>query len=299
VKSLYLAALALATSLSPASVSAAGLTAQFGLAGTNSIDQVNALRRDDGDRRGEHGNRDHGNRSQSGGNTEWQRGSRGQTEQRVQQPRQEQRQQQYRQEPRVQAQAQPQVQRNTEYRGQRSDAPARYERNDDRGAVPRYDRRREDRVAPRDVAPRYDRNNNGNVDRRYDQNRDGRVDRNYNNNNYRRSDNRNNDRSHNNWNRSWQNDRRYDWRSYRDNHRDYYRSSRYNAPYRNHYYSRLNIGFYLGNGFFGSNYWINDPSYYRLPPAYGAYRWVRYYDDVLLIDIRNGYVVDVVYDFFW
>jgi hypothetical protein len=61
----------------------------------------------------------------------------------------------------------------------------------------------------------------------------------------------------------------------------------------------LNIGFYLGNGFYGSNYWINEPSYYRLPQAYGPYRWVRYYDDVLLIDVRNGYVVDVVHDFFW
>jgi hypothetical protein len=26
---------------------------------------------------------------------------------------------------------------------------------------------------------------------------------------------------------------------------------------------------------------------------------VRYYDDVLLIDVRNGYVVDVIHDFFW
>ena len=37
---------------------------------------------------------------------------------------------------------------------------------------------------------------------------------------------------------------------------------------------------------------------YRLPPADGPYRWVRYYGDVLLVDVRNGYVVDVIHDFF-
>ena len=51
--------------------------------------------------------------------------------------------------------------------------------------------------------------------------------------------------------------------------------------------------------FFGSRYQINDPWRYRLPAVYGPYRWVRYYDDVLLVDIYSGEVVDVIYDFFW
>src|SRR3546814_4031541 len=50
---------------------------------------------------------------------------------------------------------------------------------------------------------------------------------------------------------------------------------------------------------FGSSYWINDPYNYRLPPAYGPYRWVRYYNDALLVDTYTGEVVDVVYDIFW
>jgi len=50
---------------------------------------------------------------------------------------------------------------------------------------------------------------------------------------------------------------------------------------------------------FGSSYWLDDPWSYRLPPAYGPYRWVRYYDDVILVDVRTGYVVDVIHDFFW
>lgn len=106
-------------------------------------------------------------------------------------------------------------------------------------------------------------------------------------------------RADNNWSRDWRNDRRYDWRNYRNTNRGYYNRGRYNAPYRGHSYSRFNIGIYLGSSFFGQNYWVNDPWQYRLPPAYGPYRWVRYYDDVILVDVRTGYVADVIYDFFY
>jgi Ni/Co efflux regulator RcnB len=51
--------------------------------------------------------------------------------------------------------------------------------------------------------------------------------------------------------------------------------------------------------FFSSSYWISDPWEYRLPPAYGPYRWVRYYNDALLIDINTGSVMDEIPDFFW
>jgi Ni/Co efflux regulator RcnB len=101
------------------------------------------------------------------------------------------------------------------------------------------------------------------------------------------------------WDNSWRNDRRYDWRGHRSRYRDHYRHGRYYAPHHRHRYSRFSIGFYIGNAFYHDRYWLNDPWSYRLPEAYGPYRWVRYYDDVLLIDIRNGYVVDVIHDFFW
>ena len=32
---------------------------------------------------------------------------------------------------------------------------------------------------------------------------------------------------------------------------------------------------------------------------YGPYRWVRYYDDAVLVDIYSGEVVDVINNFFW
>lgn len=101
------------------------------------------------------------------------------------------------------------------------------------------------------------------------------------------------------WDRSWRNDRRYDWQRYRYAHRSIYRPGRYYSPYRGHSYSRFSIGFGLDPLFYSSRYWISDPWQYRLPPAYDGTRWVRYYDDVLLVDLYTGEVIDVIYDFFW
>lgn len=108
------------------------------------------------------------------------------------------------------------------------------------------------------------------------------------------------DAGHRDWDRNgWRRDNRYDWQGYRDRHRSTYRLGRYSAPYYNYSYRRIGIGFTLGSLFFGSRYWINDPWSYRLPDVYGPYRWVRYYDDVLLVNVYTGDVVDVIYDFFW
>lgn len=102
------------------------------------------------------------------------------------------------------------------------------------------------------------------------------------------------------WTNSWRNDRRYDWQYWRRTNRDIFRMPHYYAPYGwSGGYFRFSIGVYLDDLLFGSSYWIDDPYRYRLPPAYGYLRWVRYYDDALLVDIRDGYVVDIVYDVFW
>ena len=102
------------------------------------------------------------------------------------------------------------------------------------------------------------------------------------------------------WDRNdWRRDRRYDWYGYRSHNRSLFSIGRYYSPYRNYSYRRLSIGLFLDNGFYGNRYWVNDPWQYRLPEVYGPYRWVRYYDDVLLVDIYSGEVVDVIYDFFW
>jgi hypothetical protein len=110
---------------------------------------------------------------------------------------------------------------------------------------------------------------------------------------------RDRDRDHRSWNHDWRRDNRYNWYNYRNANRNLYRIGRYYSPYSNYRYNRLSIGFRLGSLFYGSRYWINDPWQYRLPEAYGPYRWVRYYDDALLVDTYTGEVVDVIYDFFW
>jgi hypothetical protein len=101
------------------------------------------------------------------------------------------------------------------------------------------------------------------------------------------------------WNRSWRNDRRYNWSDYRYRYRDRYRLGRYYSPYNNWSYSRFSIGFFLQPLFYSQRYWIGDPYYYRLPPAPPGTQWVRYYNDVVLVDVYTGEVVDVIYNFFW
>jgi hypothetical protein len=157
-------------------------------------------------------------------------------------------------------------------------------------AAPQRDNKRAER--PRDIARTerpearqdsryYDRNRDGDLDRRWDRNRDGRLDRRFDRNDDERID-RRYDRNRDGrldqnkigrWTHNWRNDNRYNWRKYREQNRNYFRPGRYHAPYRD--------------------------QQYRLPAAYGSYRWVRYYDDVLLVDVRNGHVVDVIRDFFW
>ena len=101
------------------------------------------------------------------------------------------------------------------------------------------------------------------------------------------------------WSRDWRNNDRYNWSAYRTQNRGIYRPGRYYAPYNNYSYRRLGIGYTLGSLFYRQSYWLNDPWSYRLPDVYGPYRWVRYYDDVMLVDTYTGQVVDVIYDFFW
>jgi Ni/Co efflux regulator RcnB len=106
------------------------------------------------------------------------------------------------------------------------------------------------------------------------------------------------DRSGTRWSHDWRSDRSYDWRRYRDRNRSTYRLGYYRDPYGSRY-RRFSIGFSLFPSYYQSSYWLDDPFMYRLPPAYGPYRWVRYYGDALLVNIYTGQVVDVVYDFFW
>jgi len=101
------------------------------------------------------------------------------------------------------------------------------------------------------------------------------------------------------WNRTWRNDNRYDWQRYRYSNRSIFRSPYYAPRGYGYGYNRLSIGGLLDQIFWGRDYWIGDPYEYRLPPAPYGTQWVRYYNDVVLVDVYTGEVVDVIYDFFW
>ena len=119
-------------------------------------------------------------------------------------------------------------------------------------------------------------------------------------NNGRRYDERTRWNDQRRWDNGWRRDSRYDWYGYRNRYGDRYRVGRYYAPRGWDYgYRRFSVGIFLNSLLYSNSYWMSDPYAYRLPPAYGTLRWVRYYDDALLVDIRDGYVVDVIHDFFW
>jgi hypothetical protein len=114
--------------------------------------------------------------------------------------------------------------------------------------------------------------------------------------NRHRSDYRNGNYSR--WTNNWRHDRRYDWNNYRNQHRSIFRIGIYSDPF-GWNYRPWSIGSYLYPSYYSQSLWLDDPWQYRLPPVYGPYRWIRYYNDAVLVDIYSGEVVDVIRDFFW
>jgi Ni/Co efflux regulator RcnB len=101
-----------------------------------------------------------------------------------------------------------------------------------------------------------------------------------------------------NWRREWRENRRYDWRRHRDRDRSRFHLGIYIDPF-GWRYRDWDVGWRLPARYYASRYWIHDPWDYRLPPVTGPYRWVRYHDDVLLVDLRSGRVLDRIRNFFW
>ena len=100
------------------------------------------------------------------------------------------------------------------------------------------------------------------------------------------------------WRSSWHRDHRYNWRDHRRRHRSLFRLGFYFDPF-GWSYRRHHIGWRLWPSYYERSHWLNDPYMYRLPYAPYPYKWVRYWDDALLVDTWSGEVVDVVHDFFW
>lgn len=94
-------------------------------------------------------------------------------------------------------------------------------------------------------------------------------------------------------NRRWGND---DWRGWRDRNRSLYARGTWNAPFR---YQNFRAGVRIGTPYYASRYWISDPWRYRLAPPAAHQRWVRHYNDAILVDTRRGYVIRVIRNFYW
>ncbi|MCI4591388.1 RcnB family protein [Sphingobium sp. BYY-5] len=91
-------------------------------------------------------------------------------------------------------------------------------------------------------------------------------------------------------------DVREDWQDYRRSHRDVYRGGNWRAPFR---YTAWNRGAQLRPAYYSSRYYIADPYRYRLPRPGANQQWVRHYNDVLLVNVRTGRVIDAHRGFFW
>lgn len=91
---------------------------------------------------------------------------------------------------------------------------------------------------------------------------------------------------------------REDWRDYRRSNRQVFNRPNYYGP-RGYRYRPVTIGFRFAPSYYGQRYWVSDYNRYRLPrPGYNR-RWIRYGDDVVLINVRTGRVIQVYRDFFW
>ena len=140
----------------------------------------------------------------------------------------------------------------------------------------RRDDRRDARIDARIDERRDDRNNyrNGYQDGRQAQN-------------WRGNDRWDNDHRGNDWRG---NDWRYDGARYR--------GPGYSHP-RGYGYRAWGVGNRVPQAYFTNRYFIGNPGYYRLPPAFPGTRWVRVGVDALLIDLRAGVVVRAVRGLYW
>jgi Ni/Co efflux regulator RcnB len=77
-----------------------------------------------------------------------------------------------------------------------------------------------------------------------------------------------------------------------------YRGGAYRGP-QGYRYRPVTVGYRFAPSYYARNYWVNDYAAYRLArPRYASQRWVRYGRDVVLVNTRNGRVVQVRNGFF-
>ena len=91
---------------------------------------------------------------------------------------------------------------------------------------------------------------------------------------------------------------REDWRDYRRTHGDDFRRGAYAGP-RGYRYRPITVGYRFAPTYYGRNYWVSDWQRYRLArPGYNQ-QYIRYGNDVVLVDIRSGRALRVFGGFFY
>jgi Ni/Co efflux regulator RcnB len=75
--------------------------------------------------------------------------------------------------------------------------------------------------------------------------------------------------------------------------RDHFARQHYVAPYGDWSYSALTPGATLRPRFYASSYAVAHPDGYELRRAKRNERWVRYGDDLVLVNVRSGRVLEV------
>jgi Ni/Co efflux regulator RcnB len=73
----------------------------------------------------------------------------------------------------------------------------------------------------------------------------------------------------------------------------------YAAPVRNWRYRPVTVGYQLPQSFFGSRYYVSNYTAYQVRAPGRNQRWIRYGDDLLLVNIRSGRVLQVLHNRYW
>ena len=91
-------------------------------------------------------------------------------------------------------------------------------------------------------------------------------------------------------------DLRQDRRELRRDQRQWRNTNRtaYVSPYRDWRYRPVVTGYQLRPGFYGDRYAVNNWNRYQISQPRRNQRWVRYGDDLVLVNIRNGRVLQVI-----
>ena len=87
-----------------------------------------------------------------------------------------------------------------------------------------------------------------------------------------------------------------DYRRYRADHRSAFRTTAWKSNLK---YRAFRTGARIPAAYYSPRYSLTNYRAYRLPTPHANQRWVRNYNDVLLVNVRTGTVVKVVHNFYW